>query len=158
MGRRELHRAAWRLPAATFAATALSTIMLAAPSLGQGGDTCREDWSGGIHYHSGEQNGVNTPDVCRGNNHSASTVEDFRLGGAADEGHGRDGRDDMYGGTGQDLLSGGPGDDNVYGQHGQDLLRGGRGNDYIEGSNDPDNIHGDRFGDVIYGGHDCCSA
>jgi Ca2+-binding RTX toxin-like protein len=142
-----------------FAVAFLTTLVFVAPSRGQGGgDTCRKDMVSGRHYHSGEQNGAGTPDVCRGGNHPSSVVEEFRLGGGSDDGHGRDGLDDLYGGDGFDLLHGGPGDDDLYGQHGQDTLRGGKGNDWMEGSNDPDKMHGDSFGDVMFGGHDCCQA
>lgn len=117
-------------------------------------DTCHEVWStSGEHFHAGEQNGANTPDVCFGNrNHPSGTIERFELGGGVDEAHGRDGEDDMYGGHDEDQLFGMAGQDQVYGQWEDDHLSGGDGADTVDGAGGDDVVHGDAGNDAVYGG------
>lgn len=71
------------------------------------------------------------------------------------------GRDNLSGGTGDDILyglsgndtmSGGSGDDTLFGQSGSDKLNGGAGNDVLIGGAGDDTLNGDGGDDALYGG------
>ena len=75
---------------------------------------------------------------------SAADGKDSLFGGTGD--------DYLDGGTGDDLIFGGSGNDSLYGQDGHDYLHGGSGNDYLEGGAGNDNLVGGAGADKLHGG------
>jgi Ca2+-binding RTX toxin-like protein len=74
---------------------------------------------------------------------------------------GTDGRDDITGTTGRDVIAAGKGWDHVDGRDGDDVICGGRGADNIQGGPGNDRVYGeadgllyneDQYGDVLTGG------
>jgi hypothetical protein len=59
---------------------------------------------------------------------------------------------ELYGGSGNDLISGGGGDDRIFGEDGWDILLGNSGNDHLEGGGDVDFLFGGLGDDWLYGG------
>lgn len=79
--------------------------------------------------------------------------------GGDDTVDGRDGNDDLLGGTGRDLVTGDRGYDDVWGGDSSDFLRGGKGNDALhagcpagcdQSGEDGEIMYGDGGDDVIY--------
>ncbi|MBZ0130945.1 MAG: hypothetical protein K8F59_17740 [Rhodobacteraceae bacterium] len=62
------------------------------------------------------------------------------------------GNDTAFGGAGRDRISAGAGNDMVYGQAGHDRIDGGAGNDWLDGAAGKDRIRGDAGSDWIIGG------
>jgi Ca2+-binding RTX toxin-like protein len=65
--------------------------------------------------------------------------------------YGRDGNDQLTGGSAADRLYGDGGDDTLSGNAGNDDLRGGSGNDTISGGDDNDYLRGDAGNDTLNG-------
>jgi hypothetical protein len=59
---------------------------------------------------------------------------------------------ELYGGSGNDLISGGSGDDRIFGEDGWDLLLGNSGNDRLDGGAGIDLLFGGQGDDWLYGG------
>jgi hypothetical protein len=59
---------------------------------------------------------------------------------------------EIYGGTGNDLISGGSGDDRIFGEDGLDVLLGNLGNDRLDGGAGNDFLFGGLGNDVLIGG------
>jgi hypothetical protein len=59
---------------------------------------------------------------------------------------------DLYGGTGNDVLTGGAGDDRLFGEVGNDKLKGGKGNNILVGGDGDDKLFGNIGLDVLIGG------
>jgi hypothetical protein len=59
---------------------------------------------------------------------------------------------EIYGGTGNDLISGGSGDDRIFGEDGCDVLLGHAGNDRLDGGAGDDILFGGFGDDVLLGG------
>lgn len=73
-------------------------------------------------------------------------------GNGKDEVDGGGGNDIIYGGNGKDEIEGGDGDDTVFGGNSPDELFGGAGNDSIDGGNGPDELFGGAGNDSLSGG------
>jgi Ca2+-binding RTX toxin-like protein len=58
----------------------------------------------------------------------------------------------LYGGSGNDLISGGGGDDRIFGEDGWDLLLGNSGNDWLDGGTGIDFLFGGQGDDWLDGG------
>ena len=80
----------------------------------------------------------------------------WSYGGYEMELYGQEGYDDLYGGSGSDLLCGGGDDDELYGYSGTDDLDGMAGDDYLEGNTGNDELWGYSGVDDIadYSGYD----
>ena len=63
-----------------------------------------------------------------------------------------DGNDTMYGQVGDDVMNGGADDDRLSGNSGADMLRGGEGNDWLNGGGDADMLNGEDGNDALLGG------
>ncbi len=60
--------------------------------------------------------------------------------------------DKLYGGNDNDVLHGLGGSDQVYGDSGNDAVYGGDGNDWVDGGDGTDNVNGDAGNDNVVGG------
>ena len=77
-------------------------------------------------------------------------INDHR--GGDDQLFGGSGPDVLHGGGGDDLLSGGTGQDHLYGNDGNDTLRGDQMNDHLYGQVGNDNLYGGGNDDSLNGG------
>ena len=59
---------------------------------------------------------------------------------------------EIYGGSGNDLISGGSGDDRIFGEDGSDVILGLSGNDHLDGGAGDDFLFGGLDNDVLIGG------
>jgi len=65
---------------------------------------------------------------------------------------GATGRNDVFGGSGDDVIQGGSGVDVIYGGDGDDTIDGGAGRNYLEGGAGNDTIRSRGTGDMVSGG------
>ena len=65
---------------------------------------------------------------------------------------GTSGRDNLYGGDGDDDMDGHSGSDHMEGGGGDDVMEGGRGRDFMVGGEGDDNLDGGRDNDLLIGG------
>ncbi|MFQ1699919.1 MJ1477/TM1410 family putative glycoside hydrolase [Loktanella agnita] len=101
---------------------------------------------------------INDPDPIdlpgETNTITGTNGKDELWGGAGDDVmNGKGKADVMAGGNGNDEMYGGNGADELFGNAGDDTLDGGRGNDYMEGGSGADNLLGGRGRDTLLGGN-----
>lgn len=76
----------------------------------------------------------------------------IRGGDGDDQIFGENGRDQLFGLAGDDVIRGSLGDDAIYGGTGHDILSGDEDDDYIEGNAGDDSVYGNQGDDLLYGG------
>ena len=72
-------------------------------------------------------------------------------GNGKDNIHGTDGNDIITGGNGKDILKGLAGNDKLFGDNGRDKLLGGEGNDLLTGGKGRDTLFGEKGDDKLFG-------
>src|SRR5215208_4576436 len=86
---------------------------------------------------------------------NTSLIQVFGQGGddviTLNESNGALPRANLFGGTGNDLLSGGSGADMLFGQSGNDVLLGKGGNDFLFGGTEDDVLTGGTGDDQVFG-------
>ena len=88
-------------------------------------------------------------DAIHGNSDNLSNwLEGLENGGGAGTDK-ADGNDQLFGGTGDDVLLGMGGDDKLFGGAGDDILVGGSGNDYLDGGEGKDTMYAGSGNDII---------